>query len=163
MSTRIKGISLYKNILRAHARYLPHEMKQLGDAYVKAEVRTTIIFILSNARAFTLINHHQLTFVICKSVQFRLHTKAQPEQLEGFFAEWDKYLIHVERIGREKQLVDAALIDAAPQQQHGNNANQTINRKKGFGQDVSGEVPFNDEQKEQLQKLREEAINAAKN
>eukprot|EP00577_Skeletonema_sp_RCC1716_P023175 CAMPEP_0113401550 /NCGR_PEP_ID=MMETSP0013_2-20120614/16757_1 /TAXON_ID=2843 ORGANISM="Skeletonema costatum, Strain 1716" /NCGR_SAMPLE_ID=MMETSP0013_2 /ASSEMBLY_ACC=CAM_ASM_000158 /LENGTH=131 /DNA_ID=CAMNT_0000286775 /DNA_START=103 /DNA_END=498 /DNA_ORIENTATION=+ /assembly_acc=CAM_ASM_000158 len=130
MSTRIKGISLYKNILRAHARYLPHEMKQLGDAYVKAE--------------------------------FRLHTKAQPEQLEGFFAEWDKYLIHVERTGREKQLVDAALIDAAPQQQHGNNANQTINRKKGFGQDVSGDVPFNDEQKEQLQNLREEAINAAK-
>mmetsp|Transcript_6112 Transcript_6112/g.9343 ORF Transcript_6112/g.9343 Transcript_6112/m.9343 type:complete len:132 (-) Transcript_6112:47-442(-) len=130
MSTRIKGISLYKNILRAHARYLPHEMKQLGDAYVKAE--------------------------------FRLHTKAKPEQLEGFFAEWDKYLIHVERIGREKQLVDAALIDAAPQQQHGNNANQTINRKKGFGQDVPGDVPFNDEQKEQLQKLREEAINAAK-
>ena len=132
MSSRIKGISLYKNILRAHARYLPHEMKQLGDAYVKAEVRTSIIFILSGGRAFTLFNHHQLTFVICtNSVQFRLHTKAQPEQLEGFFAEWDKYLIHVERIGREKQLVDAALIDAAPQQQqHGNNANQTINRSK---------------------------------
>jgi len=138
-------------------------MKQLGDAYVKAEVRPSIIFILYGGRTFILFNHHQLTFVICKPAQFRLHTKAKPEQLEGFFAEWDKYLIHVERIGREKQLVDAALIDAAPQQQqHGNNANQTINRKKGFGQDVSGDVPFNDEQKEQLQKLREEAINAAK-
>mmetsp|Transcript_23864 Transcript_23864/g.39332 ORF Transcript_23864/g.39332 Transcript_23864/m.39332 type:complete len:132 (-) Transcript_23864:538-933(-) len=128
-STGIKGMSLYRNILRAHARYLPHEMKQLGDAYVKAE--------------------------------FRLHTKAKPEQLEGFFAEWNKYLIHVERIGREKQLVDAALIDSAPQQ-HGSNSNQTIKRKKGFGRDVSADVAFNDEQKEQLQKLREEAINSAK-
>mmetsp|Transcript_9357 Transcript_9357/g.14297 ORF Transcript_9357/g.14297 Transcript_9357/m.14297 type:complete len:132 (-) Transcript_9357:26-421(-) len=128
-SNRIKGISLYKNILRAHARYLPHEMKQLGDAYVKAE--------------------------------FRLHTKAKPEQLEGFFAEWNKYLIHVERTGREKLLVDAALIDTAPQPQS-NNANETINRKKGFGKDVPADVPLNDEQKEQLQKLREEAINAAK-
>ncbi|KAL7498580.1 hypothetical protein ACHAWT_010115 [Skeletonema menzelii] len=128
-STGIKGMSLYRNILRAHARYLPHEMKQLGDAYVKAE--------------------------------FRLHTKAKPEQLEGFFAEWNKYLIHVERIGREKQLVDAALIDSAPQQ-HGSNSNQTIKRKKGFGRDVSADVAFNDEQKEQLQKLREEAINSTK-
>ena len=99
-------------------------------------------------------------------LQFRLHTKAKPEQLEGFFAEWDKYLIHVERIGREKQLIDAALIDQEPrqhQQQHGNSSNQTITRKKkGFGQDVSSDVAFNDEQKEQLQKLREEAINSAK-
>ena len=42
MSTRSQAISLYKNILRAHKRFLPHEMRQLGDAYVKAEVRTTV-------------------------------------------------------------------------------------------------------------------------
>lgn len=58
-------------------------------------------------------------------------------------------------------MVDAALIDTAPQP-HGDNANNTINKKKGFGKDVSTDVPFNDEQKEQLQKLKEEAINAAK-
>jgi len=38
MSGRIKALSLYKNILRAHDKFLPHEMKQLGDAYVKSEV-----------------------------------------------------------------------------------------------------------------------------
>jgi len=43
-STRLNAISLYKNILRAHARYLPHEMKQLGDAYVRAEVREFSLF-----------------------------------------------------------------------------------------------------------------------
>ena len=38
MSGRIKALSLYKDILRAHDKFLPHEMKQLGDAYVKSEV-----------------------------------------------------------------------------------------------------------------------------
>jgi len=38
MAGRIKALSLYKNILRAHDKFLPHEMKQLGDAYVKSEV-----------------------------------------------------------------------------------------------------------------------------
>ena len=33
------AISLYRNILRAHKRYLPHEMKGLGDSYVKNEFR----------------------------------------------------------------------------------------------------------------------------
>ena len=44
MSTRSQAISLYKNILRAHKRFLPFEMRQLGDAYVKAEVRIVIPF-----------------------------------------------------------------------------------------------------------------------
>jgi len=33
-----RALSLYKAVLRAHQRYLPHEMRQLGDAYVKSEV-----------------------------------------------------------------------------------------------------------------------------
>ncbi len=102
----------------------------------------------------------QLPSLTANPTQFRLHTKAKPEHLDGFFAEWNKYLIHVERVGREQQLVDAALIDAPQQQrQHSNNANAT-NRRRGFGQDVSADVQFNDEQKEQLRKLREEAVTA---
>ena len=31
------AIVLYRNILRAHKRYLPPEMKELGDSYVKSE------------------------------------------------------------------------------------------------------------------------------
>jgi hypothetical protein len=37
--SRIKALTLYKSILRAHSKYLPMEMRQLGDAYVKSEVR----------------------------------------------------------------------------------------------------------------------------
>lgn len=31
--------SLYRSLLRAHAKVLPPEMRQLGDAYVKSEFR----------------------------------------------------------------------------------------------------------------------------
>lgn len=39
MSQSVKGSAktLYRSILRAHQRYLPLEMKGLGDSYVKAE------------------------------------------------------------------------------------------------------------------------------
>jgi hypothetical protein len=36
---RTVALSLYKSLLRAHANYLPAEMRSLGDAYVKAEFR----------------------------------------------------------------------------------------------------------------------------
>lgn len=60
-STGIKGMSLYRNILRAHARYLPHEMKQLGDAYVKAEVRKFLFSFPSAAIIFIILLNHRLT------------------------------------------------------------------------------------------------------
>ncbi|KAL7482649.1 hypothetical protein ACHAW6_008315, partial [Cyclotella cf. meneghiniana] len=34
-----KGLNLYRSILHAHSKYLPTEMRQLGDAYVKSEFR----------------------------------------------------------------------------------------------------------------------------
>lgn len=42
MAGRAHALSLYKSILRAHAKYMPLEMRQLGDAYVKAEVRSFV-------------------------------------------------------------------------------------------------------------------------
>ena len=35
--TKESAMALYRSILRAHKRYLPHEMKGLGDSYVKSE------------------------------------------------------------------------------------------------------------------------------
>jgi hypothetical protein len=31
--------ALYRSLLRAHTRYLPNEMRELGDAYIKAEFK----------------------------------------------------------------------------------------------------------------------------
>jgi hypothetical protein len=39
MATNSKAIPLYRSILRAHAKYLPPEMRGLGDEYVKTEFR----------------------------------------------------------------------------------------------------------------------------
>ncbi|KAL7554869.1 hypothetical protein ACHAWF_018414 [Thalassiosira exigua] len=39
MAGRIKALSLYRSILRAHDEFLPRSMKDLGDAYVKSEFR----------------------------------------------------------------------------------------------------------------------------
>jgi Complex1_LYR-like len=33
------ALSLYRNILKAHKRHLPYEMKELGDSYVKSEFK----------------------------------------------------------------------------------------------------------------------------
>ena len=32
-------IPLYRRLLRAHRKFLPHEMRMLGDEYIKAEFR----------------------------------------------------------------------------------------------------------------------------
>ena len=34
-----RGVVLYRSILRAHKKYLPSEMKKMGDMYVRAEFR----------------------------------------------------------------------------------------------------------------------------
>ena len=70
-------------------------------------------------------------------------------------------------------MIDAGLVDSSPltsSRQHNNannmngqnsSSNVTINRhSRGFGKDVSSDVTFNDEQKGQLSKLREEAVKA---
>ena len=57
--------------------------------------------------------------------------------------------MHVERTGRENQSMEVGLID-----------NNTSNNKPSFGKDVSREVSFSEEQRDQLGKLREEAAKA---
>lgn len=134
MAGRIKALSLYKNILRAHDKFLPHEMKQLGDAYVKSE--------------------------------FRLHKEAKAEQVTLFYTEWEKYLEHIERTGRENKAINAGLLDGVQQESSQSidntmvKQNTTSNNNRQFGQNVPEDIGLNDEQKNQLIKLREEAIKA---
>lgn len=39
MTTANRALTLYRSILRAHTKYLPQEMKGIGDSYVKSEFR----------------------------------------------------------------------------------------------------------------------------
>lgn len=123
---------------------------------------------------YSYSKHHLQRHNNC--AQFRLHQKVtKPEQLEPFFSEWNKYLIHVERVGREKQMVEVGLVDTSSSsrhQHHQGNNNDTSNmngqssnnrQSRGFGKDVSSDVTFNEEQQGQLSKLREEAEKAGVN
>ncbi|KAL3787748.1 hypothetical protein ACHAW5_002216 [Stephanodiscus triporus] len=106
--------------------------------------------------------------------EFRLHKNAKPEQASMFFVEWEKYLEHIERTGRENSSINVGLVDHQPhqQQQHANQGQiaeqehrQQRRRKAGgslfFGRDVMNDVVFSKDQVGQLEKLREEAAKAA--
>jgi Complex1_LYR-like len=107
--------SLYRSLLRAHARHLPDEIRQLGDTYVKAE--------------------------------FRLHRNAKPEQATLFFAEWSKYLNQIRMVARVKEAIESGSLDHSK-------ANPEV---YSFGKDLPPDLELTDEQKSQLEKLREEA------
>ena len=108
--------------------------------------------------------------------QFRLHKNAKSEQATMFFVEWEKYLEHIERTGRENQSIDVGMSDHQRQWEHQLHSDriqipeqehqpQQQRRKQGgklfFGRDISNGVVFNEDQAGQLEKLREEAAKAA--
>ena len=117
MATRLSALTLYRSILRAHAKSLPIEMRSLGDAYVKSE--------------------------------FRLHKAVTNEgQLGNFFKEWEQYLKHIQETARVEETRAAGLTDSM---------------KADFGINLDQSIEMTDEQKAQLQVLREEASNIKKN
>lgn len=122
MSSR--ALSLYRSILRAHSKYLPTEMRELGDAYVKSE--------------------------------FRLHKSAtKPEQLHQFFVAWEEYLDELLTTARAKEVLATGSLD--------NSAVRDDNETPfSFGRDLPQDTELSDEQKQQLEKLREETKKAGK-
>ncbi|KAL3817801.1 hypothetical protein ACHAXA_005834 [Cyclostephanos tholiformis] len=109
--------------------------------------------------------------------EFRLHKNAKSEQASMFLVEWEKYLEHIERTGRENQSIDVGMADHQRRQEHQLHSSQMQiaeqehqqqqRRQRGgslfFGRDVSNDVVFNEDQVGQLDKLREEASKAAGN
>jgi hypothetical protein len=110
---RDAALLLYRNILRAHKRYLPTEMGLLGDAYVKSE--------------------------------FKLHKSAtNTAQLDQFFVGWEEYLDQIRQTGRRKDSVSAGSLDEKGM------------ADTSFGRNLSSDVQLSNEQRSQLEKLRDE-------
>lgn len=109
---RVAGILLYRNILRAHKRYLPFEMKALGDSYVKSE------------------------FKLFKSV-------TNEGQLDQFFNGWNQYLEEILKTARTKETVSAGSLKPSE-------------GTMSFGKHLPPDIDLSDEQKRQLEKLKEE-------
>ena len=92
-----------------------------------------------------------------------MHKEAKAEQVTLFYTEWEKYLYHIERTGRENQAINAGLLDGVQQeslQSIDEKQHTTTNNNRQFGLDVPKDIELNDEQKAQLIKLKEEAIKA---
>lgn len=102
---------------------------------------------------------------IYTSQKFKLHKEAKAEQVTLFYTEWEKYLDHVERTGRENKAINAGLLDGVQQESSQSidtmvKQHTTTNNNRQFGQNVPNDIELNDEQKNQLIKLKEEAIKA---
>jgi hypothetical protein len=84
--------------------------------------------------------------------EFKLHKPvANGVQLDAFFSAWEQYLDQMLRTSRRKDTVDAGAFDekeGAPE--------------IGFGKNLPMDLELSDEQKAQLEKLREETTRAAK-
>ena len=104
-------------------------MKQLGDAYVKSE--------------------------------FRLHKTASPEQTASFLQEWKVYLDQLSMTARARESVQVgSLEDTSSTSSFGSTATESPNSDNnvfGFGSELPSDVQLSDEQKLQLEKLRDEA------
>jgi len=122
MSSR--ALTLYRSILRAHAKHLPPQMKDLGDAYVKSE--------------------------------FRLHKSVtKQEQLDQFFVAWEEYLDQLLTTARAKEALSTGTLDIREKETQPSSPFV-------FGRDLPGGVELNEEQVQQLEKLREETSKAVK-
>jgi len=76
--------------------------------------------------------------------EFRLHKSVSDgAQLGKFFSEWESYLQHIQETARARETRAAGLTDGSLQ--------------ANYGIDLDPSIETNDEQKVQLQKLREEA------
>ena len=126
LGSLVAAKSLYRSLLRAHARHLPTEMRQLGDAYVKAEFRLHSASIRKSSSSM------------------------KPHQVQQFLTEWQQYL-------------DQILLTAKAQDSVSAGAADYVERSRSvfsFGKDLPPNVELTEEQKSQLEKLREEATKA---
>ena len=135
-AARSAALSLYRGILRAHSRHLPEQMRELGDSYVRSE--------------------------------FRLHrTATDQEHLRQFHEEWGRYQAQIEETGRARTARAAGgLGDGSGGGGLGAAGTGTGTAVEGepflFGSDMPPDVELSDEQRVQIEKLREEARKAAR-
>jgi hypothetical protein len=119
---RNKAVTLYRSLLKAHSKYLPAEMRSLGDAYVKAE--------------------------------FRMHKNVtNQDHLSRFYEEWYKYLDQIQQTARAREMLAVGITEDTRMKRDESQSSDVI---YSFGKDLDSSIQLTDEQKSQLEKLREE-------
>ena len=90
--------------------------------------------------------------------EFKLHKKAsKPEQIEQFFEEWKKYLDQILMTARAKESASVGSIGGNGGGGAQKGQQQQSSSVFAFGSDLPPDVELSDEQRAQLEKLKEEA------
>jgi hypothetical protein len=83
--------------------------------------------------------------------EFKLHKSvSKTDQLDNFFVAWEQYLDQILQTARRKEAVSAGSLD------------EKSMASTGFGQHLPSEVELNDEQRGQLEKLKDETSRAGR-
>ena len=90
MLSLLPPIPLYRRLLRAHRKFLPPDMRLVGDKYLKAEFRAH----RNVANPIHIVCGRPPTFLPSGGGGFRL-TRALPLQV-GFLTEWQLYAQKIE-------------------------------------------------------------------
>ena len=86
--------------------------------------------------------------------EFKLHKSVtNPAQLGPFFVAWEEYLDQMMKTGRRRDSVSSGTLDQKDEMM------ETI----GFGRHLPQDIELSEEQKSQLEKLKEEATLGGKN
>lgn len=89
---------LYRRLLRVHRTSLPHEMRSLGDVYVKVRGSGSFSFaldVLQPTLSTHLILYYQDEFRRCRSID-------NPIQIIGFLSQWKIYLDTLDAQSRQQ-------------------------------------------------------------
>jgi len=85
--------------------------------------------------------------------EFKLHKSVtNPGQLESFFVAWEEYLDQMMRAARRRDSVSNGTLDEKDEME-----------RVGFGRHLPLDVELSDDQKSQLEKLKDEATLGGKN
>lgn len=120
-------IPLYRRLLRAHRKFLPGEMRLLGDEYVKAEFRAhrevdNPIHLVS----FIIIRCNRLIIFVWKFYLPKAHMKKKKKKKNqiGFLTEWQLYAQKIEGDSWVGEKLDRAKIEKMSGRHHHNRSPQ---------------------------------------
>ena len=130
------AVLLYRNILRAHKRFLPNEMKGLGDSYVKSEFKL-----------FKKVTDEQ------QLKQFYVEWNTYLNQLQQTARA--KEMISAGSLDYNDSSTNKAATIASSTSSSSNNTVASM-----FGKNLPADIELTEEQMAQLQKLREETNKA---
>ena len=83
--------------------------------------------------------------------EFKMHKKAEEKHLSGFFSEWETYLEQLKMTTRAKEAAITGSLDR-------DDPSASVFQ---FGRDLPQDAQLSDEQKQQLEKLKEEISKAS--